>query len=212
MIFVYGDSHAHYSFKGLPLAYEDRHQVSITMFRVGRDRQIIHYNPSEHDEFSVSFISYGEVDCRCHIHRQILAGREEDDVIRELSTAYVSTLASVLTTGMAVIVLAIIPPTRREEYESLNGPICHEFPFVGTDEERVRYTRKMNAEVERLCRPHSRIWFLSPYSAYTREDGTLRYECSDGSVHLRENTAFLSECIAWYHTVVEKRGLKDGSM
>lgn len=211
MNFLYGDSHARFSFQGFALPHHDRHEASITMFRIGRDRQIIHYNPSEHDETSVSWISYGEVDCRCHVHRQILAGRDEDTVIRELVTAYVDTIASVLRTGMAVVVIAIPPPTRQEDYESLNGPIRHEFPFIGTNEERARYTRNMNKELERQVALHPRIWFLSPYSAYTRKDGALRYEFSDGSVHLRENAAFLSECYALYRQVVEQKGLKEVS-
>jgi hypothetical protein len=203
MLFLYGDSHAHYSFKGLSLPYEDRHEKSITMFRVGRDRQIIHYYPHEHDETSVSCVVYGEVDCRCHIHRQRMAGREEDDVILELVTAYINTICEVIRTGRGVIVVAVIPPTRQTDYEAINGPIRHEFPFVGSDEERVRYTTKVNHELEKQCRVRG-LWFIDPYSAYKREDGTLRFEESDQLVHVGNTESFLSEFTAFYEQMTKK--------
>jgi len=37
------------------------------MFRIGRDNQIINFNNKEHDENSILWFAYGEVDCRCHI-------------------------------------------------------------------------------------------------------------------------------------------------
>lgn len=206
MIYLYGDSHALFSFKGLSLPHMDRHEKSITMHRIGRDHQIIHYHPSEQDESSVSCISYGEVDCRCHIHRQRLAGRDEDEIICQLVQDYLNTVHDVIRTGCAIIVIAIIPPTRQQDYETINGPITHEFPFVGSNEDRVRYTRKMNALLESKCQELG-LFFINPYSSYTRDDGTLRYEDSDQLVHLQQNAMFLSEFIAFYHTVLQKKNL-----
>ena len=44
MIHIYGDSHAHNSFKNLKLPYNDLHSNSLTMFRIGRDNTIINFN------------------------------------------------------------------------------------------------------------------------------------------------------------------------
>lgn len=208
MIYLYGDSHAYFSFKGLTLPYEDRHEQSITMHRIGRDHQIIHYNPAEHDENTVSCISYGEVDCRCHIHKQRLLGRDEDEIIHYLARDYVCTAYDVIRTGYTIIIIAVPPPARQADYESVNGPITHEFPFVGSDEDRVRYTRKMNIELENQCNRLG-IYFINPYSSYTREDGTLRYEDSDQSVHIKNNAACLSEFTAFYQSIMEKKNLNN---
>lgn len=197
MLFIYGDSHAHFSFKHLSLPHCDRHEKAITMFRIGRDQQIIHYHPHEHDDKSISCIVYGEVDCRCHIHRQRLIGRDEDDVIHELVSAYIKTIVSVFPIISRVVVVAVIPPTRQVEYEAINGPIQHEFPFVGTDDDRVRYTTKVNHLLRSMCES-SGILFIDPYVSYRREDGTLRYELSDQTVHLGKNQAFLDEFSTWY--------------
>ena len=84
--------------------------------------------------------------------------------------------------------------TKQSDYESLNGPITHEYPFVGTDEERVRYTSKMNKLLEEKSIENGYIYF-NPYSYYTRLDGTLKFDFSDSTVHLRENSYFLEKFI-----------------
>ncbi len=200
MLYIYGDSHSFFSFKNLTIPYETRHQFSITMFRVGRDNTIINFNPAEHDSESIICVAYGEVDCRCHIRRQIKLFRTEDSVIRELVTNYFRTLQNNIKNVKKVIVVGVIPPTRRYDYESLNGPITHQFPFVGTDSDRVRYTLKVNALIERFCNMHGYIYF-NPYAYYTRDDGTLKYEFSDKNVHLGDNSYFLERFGELYTTL-----------
>ena len=93
-------------------------------------------------------LAYGEVDCRCNIQRKIDAGHEEDDVICELITNYFRTIRNNIHPHAKVVIVSIIPPTKQNELESLHGPIAHAFPFVGTDEARSRYTKKMNFLLE----------------------------------------------------------------
>jgi hypothetical protein len=93
MIYIYGDSHAHYSFKNLKLPYIDLHQASITMHRIGRDNKIINFKNKENLKINdIIILAYGEVDCRCHIQRQIDMGRNEDEIINELVTNYIRTI------------------------------------------------------------------------------------------------------------------------
>ena len=200
MIFIYGDSHAHYNFKNLPLSYRDYHQSSITMFRVGRDKTIINFNSTEHDSDSVICMTYGEVDCRCHVHRQINTGRQENDVIHQLVHDYFESITHNIGLYKAIIIIAVIPPTKQQDYESLHGPITHEFPFVGADEDRVRYTSKVNKLLEQYCNEKGYIFFNS-YNYYTRADGTLKYELSDQLVHVCNNEVFLEEFIKLYNTI-----------
>jgi hypothetical protein len=119
------------------------------MFRIGRDNVIVNFDKnmilSEND---VIVLSYGEVDCRCHIQRQINNGRDEDDIINELVDKYFLTIRNNIVNKCKVIIVGVIPPTRQNDYERLHGPILHEFPFVGKDEDRVRYTHKVNKKLE----------------------------------------------------------------
>ena len=192
MIYIYGDSHANSSFKNLTLNYVDYHCKSTTMFRVGRDNTIINFNKDKVMlKNDVMVFAYGEIDCRCHIKQQIDKGRNEDDIIHELVNNYLLTIINnVVNKNLKIIIVGVIPPTKQYDYELLHGPILHEFPFVGTDEDRVRYTNKVNNKLEELSKQNNYIYF-NPYSHYTRQDGTLKHELSDSTVHLGDNSYFL---------------------
>lgn len=186
MIYIYGDSHAEFSFKQLELPHINYRQYSITMHRIGRDNCIINYNPDEVTCDDIVCLVYGEVDCRCHIQKQINNGRNEDEIIHELVHAYFRTIKNNIKHSKKIIVMAVIPPTRKLDCERIHGPITHEYPFVGSDEDRVRFTKKVNALYEMLCDSHGYIYF-NPYEHYTRPDGTLNHELSDTNVHIGKN-------------------------
>jgi hypothetical protein len=203
MIYIYGDSHGMFSFKNLNIPYIDYHENSITMHRIGRDNKIIHFNNTQHDSNSIICLVYGEVDCRCHIQRQIDIGRNEDDVIYELVVNYFNTIKSNINIYKKIIIVGIIPPTKKSDCENINGPMLGEVAFVGTDEDRSKYTIKVNKLIEELCNKNGYIYF-NPYYYYTRpEDGTLKYELSDKTVHLGDNTFFLEKFIELYRTIIE---------
>ncbi len=201
MLYFYGDSHAIFSFKGLNIQHINRYEPSITMFRIGRDNIIINYVHTVHDNNSVICIGYGEVDCRCHIQRQINLGHSEDNVINSLVNNYFKTIRNNVRIYKAVIIIGIIPPTRQLEYESIHGPIRHEFPFVGSDEDRVRFTNKMNARIKTHCEEAGYKYF-NPYEYYTREDGTLKYELSDQCVHIGNTTHVLEAFTELYNSIM----------
>ena len=92
MIFIYGDSHACFSFKNITIPVINKYEFSLTMFRIGRDNVIINFDSNDLDETNIYCFNYGEVDCRCHIQRQINSGREEDDIITELVDRYFLTI------------------------------------------------------------------------------------------------------------------------
>ena len=170
------------------------------MFRIGRDNTIINFNKNEVTTKDLVCLVYGEVDCRCHIQRQINNGRNEDDVINELVNNYFRTIKNNVNDNVKVIIVGVIPPTKQNDYERIHGPILHEFPFIGKDEERVRYTQKVNILCEELSKSNGYIYF-NPYSYYTREDGTLKYELSDSIVHLGDNNFFLKSFTDLYNKI-----------
>jgi hypothetical protein len=90
MIYFYGDSHCQYSFKGLNLEHKNFYQASVTMHRIGRDNTIINFNNNKLN--SINVLCYGEVDCRCHIGRQIDLGKKEDEIIQNLVSNYLKQL------------------------------------------------------------------------------------------------------------------------
>jgi hypothetical protein len=147
--------------------------------------------------------AYGEIDCRCHIHRQKGLCRDEDAIICELVNNYIDTIKN-NTEGLDanIFIVAVIPPTKQSDYEILNGEKTHEFPFLGGDADRVRYTSKTNRLLELLSVKYG-YTFFNPYNYYTRADGTLKYELSDNTVHLGDNKHFLEMFMG------ATKGLKD---
>jgi hypothetical protein len=201
MIHIYGDSHANRSFRNLKLNYNDFHYTSITMFRIGRDNVIINFVKDYIKKGDIIVLSYGEVDCRCHIQRQINLGINEDTVINDLVYNYFRTLKNNITMDAKVIIVGVIPTTNQYEYERIYGPILHEFPFVGTDESRVRFTKKVNKLLEELSIKNNYIYF-NPYAYYETPDGTLKRELSDTNVHLGDNSHFLEKFMELYSQII----------
>ena len=177
---------------------------NITMFRIGRDNQIIALN-NQHvlSKNDITIIVYGEIDCRCHIQKQIDLGKKEDDVINELVTKYFNTIKNNLIYNNVKIIVGVIPPTKQSDYENIHGPITHEYPFIGKDEDRVRYTNKVNKLIQDMCISNNCIYF-NPYSYYTRDDGTLKHELSDSTVHIKENSHILKEFISLHDKVIHQ--------
>jgi hypothetical protein len=200
MIYIYGDSHARFGFKDLELPHINLYESSVTMFRIGRDNKIINFNNNIHNKHSMLCFVYGEVDCRCHIQKQIILGKNEDDIINELICNYFTTIKNNVNEYKKIIVVGIIPQRNKNDYEKINGEITHEYPFVGNDEDRVRYTTKMNELIKNYCYNNDYIYF-NPYDYYTNEDGTLRSEFSDTNVHLGNNSFFLEKFIDLYKTI-----------
>ena len=198
MIYIYGNSHANNSFKNLTLPHVNLFSNAITMFRIGRDNIIINFDYDNIQKGDTIILLYGEVDCRCHIQKQINLGKNEDDVICELVNNYINTIQD-NTKGLdiKIFIVGVIPPTKQNDYEILFGPILHEFPFMGSDEDRVRYTFKVNKLLEELSNKNNFIYF-NPYNYYTRDNGTFKFEFSDNNVHLRDNAYFLEKFIELY--------------
>jgi hypothetical protein len=201
MIYIYGDSHAHFSFKNLNLPHNNLWRASITMHRIGRDNKIINFGNTEFlQDNDIIILAYGEIDCRCHIQIQVDMGKSEDEVINELVANYMRTIKNNITANVKVIIVGVIPPTKQAEYEMRHGPITHEFPFVGSDEARVRYTNKVNKVLEELATKNNYIYF-NPYSYYMTPDGTLNRELSDLVVHVGDNSQFLKSFNELYETI-----------
>ena len=201
MIYIYGDSHACHCFRNLKLDHNNLHKNSVTMFRIGRDNMIINFNKNILQKGDIIILSYGEVDCRCNIQKQINLGINEDEIINKLVNNYFETIKNNTTNlNIKIIIVGVIPPTKQYDYDILHGPILHEFPFVGSDEDRVRFTDKVNKLLEELSISNNYIYF-NPYSYYTREDGTLKHELSDSIVHIGDNSFFLKKFIELYSTL-----------
>ena len=200
MLYFYGDSHAEFSFRDLEIPHTNLKEYGITMFRIGRDNKIINYDNAIHNKNSIICLCYGEVDCRCHIQRQIDLGRSEDIIIDDVVSKYIIAIKNNIKTFKKIVIIAVIPPVARED-------TCHNEeanPIVGTNLDRVRYTLKINNLLNCYCAQNDFIYF-DPYIYYKRPDGTLKFEYSDGLIHIGKgkNAVILKELAKLYKSIIE---------
>lgn len=200
-LYIYGDSHAYLSFNNLTIPHLQLFQYAVTMNRIARDKAIVNFHPAHLSSENIYCLVYGEVDVRCHIGKQVRLGRREMDICRSLVDGYFETIQGQLTTYKAIIIVGILCPTDPIDHTHENAHPAGPLPFVGTNEERIRYTKTMNTLLEEGCLKYGYIYF-NPYEFYTREDGCLKYELSDGCIHLGTNHHFLDEFTSLYNTLV----------
>jgi len=195
-VFVYGDSHAEFNFKNFGLeeqiSFYDRHEYSITMFRIGRDEKIINFDSSEHDENSILCFNYGEIDSRCHIQKQINLGRNKNEIIYNLVGKYFEAIKKNIKYYKKIVIIAATPQTLIFDFEKVNGPITHKHPFVGNDKDRIEYTFTLNNAMQEYCLLNN-FYYFDPFDYYKRFDGSLNRDFSDRYVHIENNKHFLKK-------------------
>jgi len=192
---IYGDSHALVSFEGLTIPHRNLFEFGITMHRVGRDQDIIHFKDTHNNKQRIFCLNYGEMDVRCHIGKQVIKGRAWEEVCDVLVTNYFASIRKNIKEYKAIIIVAIIPPTDVNDHTHANN-----LPFIGTNSERVEYTNRINELLEKGCEQYGYIYF-NPYTFYRREDGCLKHELSDTSIHIGKNSEFLREFCELYNKV-----------
>jgi glycosyltransferase involved in cell wall biosynthesis len=183
-IYIHGDSHAMLLFKDFDVPNENLFEYGTTMHRIGRDGLIPKHRASHMSKDSTFVFVYGEVDCRAHIKRQVEAGRSVDEVCETLVSAYFKTIQSVIISYKAIIVVGVPPPVDAADHTHR-----HDLPFLGSIEERVLYTRVLNSHIEDACLSAG-FTFFAPFENYTRADGCLKYDLSDGCIHIGKNGEF----------------------
>jgi hypothetical protein len=192
---IYGDSHAMLAFNKFQLPHRNLFEYAITMHRIGRDHTIYNFHPSHNDSNTIFCLVYGEVDVRCHIGKQIELGRTEDDICLDLVKAYFGTIERTIQKYKAIIIVGISPPVDPKDHTHGDH-----VPFIGTNDERVRYTRNMNDLIKDYCAKYKYLYF-NPYDFYRRDDGCLKYELSDGCLHIGDNKYFLGQFNALMYSI-----------
>lgn len=200
MIYAIGDSHALFTFKGMP-GVEPHNHNGLTMQRVGHpDDQTIPVmlerlllEPGD----TVIFCC-GEIDVRRFVkpYLEHHSKATMDGLLNGWARAYIRSLGSYDLRGARPVVMSVIPPTREVVYLEYNSKPHHKnnefgekanavIPWAGTDAERAAYTLALNGWLKCYCEDAG--WpFLNVYTGYVDADGMLT--CSDGSVHIGDTT------------------------
>lgn len=115
-------------------------------------------------------LSWGEIDCRCHIFKHAPWDKTIDDMVDN----YLSEIRKI--TDHHVILYNVVPPPRKlSVYES------EHFPFLGSDDERLQFVTRVNLRLKQ-----SGFEFMDVYDQFADKDGFLDISKSDNHVHIED--------------------------
>ncbi len=189
IIYVIGDSHSNTFCIGsgqspkvrtLNIGPRTLHSVGINGFEMGFDDYYIPRNEVQREGLWV--LAFGEIDCRCHIWKQINEnGRDEDEVLATV----VNNLFDVMEKSQHQDfgVMSIVPAIRYFGGNYDPSRFQEQYPVIGPDEDRLRYVLKLNKMLKTKCEENEMI-YVDVHSLYCDEDGYLIKELSDGEVHI----------------------------
>ena len=185
MIHTFGDSHARF---GWPF-YENLklHEIGpILAYSFGVDKlkrlDISNFNVKDGD---VVVFSFGEIDCRCHIHKYITK-KAVEEIINEIVLNYINAIKENVSQykNLKVYVLSV-PPASRKEYVFNNVS----FPHLGENEERKKYVKIFNEILIKYCEKYSYL-FLNHYSPHLDSEGYLNGIYSADGIHVTDSRFF----------------------
>ena len=182
----FGDSHSIYTFQNID-GFTPHHLGSITMHRVGRDGlDILDVSKHAINPGDRCFFSFGEIDVRCHIHREA-TDRQRDlaEIIDALAVGYLETVASQAMPDIPFWVVSVLPPPR---WERMPKHIQEDtlYPFRGSNSERAGHAVALNEAVRREADARN-VHYLDLHRLYSDEDNMLVPELSDGQYHIGDN-------------------------
>lgn len=185
-IHTVGDSHSYYGWSGII----HHHLGPVLCYSFGKDK----LNKCDIRNFDIKdgdtvIFCFGEIDCRCHIHKHITETTTYQHIINNIVDDYMEAIELNITISQIklknVCVYNVVPPVQK-----CNTPENTEYPYLGTDEERKQYVLYFNEKLKEKCIEKSYIFF-DVYDKYLDENGFLTKELSDGIVHI-SNGVYIS--------------------
>jgi hypothetical protein len=180
VVHTFGDSHSYNGWSGIT-NIQTHHLGSKLCFSIGRDGINIKdgYNVNNGDTVIFCF---GEIDCRCHIHKHIKEGNNYKQIIDTIVNDYLIQIQNAVKTfdKLKIVIFNVVPPIQK--HNTNENP---KYPYLGTDEERKKYVLYFNEKLKQKCIEYKFIFF-DVYNKYIDGNGFLDKSLSDGNVHIRD--------------------------
>jgi hypothetical protein len=189
-IHIFGDSHATTKFSGWKDCKNviSHHLGPVLCYSFGRDNlkkcNISNYEVKNNDTIIFCF---GEIDCRCHIHKYIKNFNYKiiiEGIIKKYIEAININLKNCKIKFKNICIFNVIPPVKKDKTKEDPN-----YPFLGTDEERKQYINYFNQILKKSCEENNFIFF-DIYDYYCDEEGFLKYELSYGKIHIKDGRYF----------------------
>ena len=189
LIHTFGDSHSYSGWEGIP-NLRIHHLGPKLCYSFGRDGLNIKEEYGVNDGDVIIFC-FGEIDCRCHIHKYITTSLDYTQIIDSIVDKYFFRISEAVQpfSNIKTCVYNVVPPI-----EKLNTEENPEYPFLGTDEQRKQYVQYFNQKLKDKAAEHGYIFF-DVYDKYTDSNGFLNKSLSDGNVHIADGK-YIREFVA----------------
>jgi hypothetical protein len=182
-----GDSHS--TFGWLEISNESNHFIlrhhlgAMTCYRFGIEKlNIFNFDIADGD---VVIFCFGEIDCRCHVHKHVSETRTYqhviDEIVKNYFDAIVLNILHLKSKLKHVCVFNVVPLTRRNEcLEDI------EYPFLGTDEERKEYVLYFNKKIKKHCIENDYLFF-DVFDKYADENGFFKKHLTKDKIHIGDS-------------------------
>jgi hypothetical protein len=178
-IHTFGDSHARFGFDKIDnIQVHDIGPVLCYSFGKEKLERLNIKNYPVKCEDTVIFC-FGEIDCRCHIHKHVTPENPYTVIIDDIIENYIDAIH--LNKTSKVCVYNVVPPVSR-----YNTSENRQHPYLGTDDDRKNYVLYFNQKLKERCIEENFI-FLDIYDKYTDANGFLNKKLSDGHVHISDD-------------------------
>lgn len=178
-IHTFGDSHSYNGWQDIPNVVT-HHLGAKLCFSVGRDGIDISNGYNVQNGDTVIFC-FGEIDCRCHVHKHITETNNYMNIIDNIINNYfIQIQRAVSTYNLVTVIFNVVPPIER--HNTVENP---DYPYLGTDDERKTYVLYFNEKLKQKCMEYH-YTFFDVYDKYVDCNGFLNKLLSDGSVHIRD--------------------------
>jgi hypothetical protein len=180
-IWTFGDSHAVSAFDKLP--YINCNNIGPHLaFSIGRDGlKKFNLKKLNVQEGDTVILSFGEIDCRCHIHKYVNNQISYQNIIQNIVDSYFKAIKENVEQfkNLKTFIYNVVPPIEVDE-KIWNNP---EFPFLGTNEERKKYHVFFNKCLSEACKKYN-YTFFNIYDKYLDSNGFLSKSDGDGLIHV----------------------------
>ena len=196
-IHTFGDSHAIDGWNKIHDPVICKHHIgAILCYTIGINKENIFelnmqrwglYNSIDYvdvQDNDMVIFSFGEIDCRCHIHKHVTKSFTYQQIIDNIIKNYFESIINVTRkyNNLRICIYNIVPTINKTN--CVENP---EYPFLGTDEERKAYILYFNQRLREMCNIYNFIFF-DVYYKYADSNGYLNKELSDGNIHIRDPT------------------------
>lgn len=184
MIHTFGDSHSRFGWEKVKIVpININHIGAKLMHTFGKEKEkLIDLSKYTFNKDDILVYCFGEIDCRCHVHKFINHNVPYQKIIDKLTNIYVEAVinnkkyydSSLVKTA----IYCVIPAIKQKD-----GQNNHDYPFLGTDEQRKAYHVYMNEQLTKLCQDNYLI-FIDVTKEYSNQEGFLNPVLSDRRCHI----------------------------